>query len=98
MTDQVAHTPLSGPTTYHFGEATPKEWPQGEYVPKAVYDALLKDFEQTQEVCRRMTATAEQLEALHQTEAARIAELAAEVRQWRILVNQDENKPFAVGK
>lgn len=44
MIDKVAHTPLKGPVTYDFGQATPPEWPQGEYVPKAVYDALAAEL------------------------------------------------------
>lgn len=53
--------------------------------------ALEADLARTQEVSRAITATAAALAAQYEL-------LKAEVRQWRILINQDENKPFAVGR
>lgn len=72
---------------------------------EAAYAALLKGHEQTQEVSRAITATAEKIAAdlaisqnYEDQNHKRILELEAEVRQWRVLINQDENKPFAVGQ
>jgi len=84
MSDQIAHTPLNGPTTYDFGEATPKEWPQGEYVPKAVYDAALASYVTSIEVEQRRT------ERWH----ARVQQLSAAIDQLFSLV-QEKGEPLS---
>ena len=77
VSDQIAYTPLHGPATYNFGETTPQGWPKGEYVPKAVYNAL--EAELAMLVKSGVSAGTQQ-------QAARIRELEAALRRHRKVI------------
>lgn len=64
MSNQTAHVPFTGPMTYDFGDATPKEWPQGEYVPKAVYDAISAELTGYKESHEKYCPSAARVRAL----------------------------------
>lgn len=44
MSDQIASTPLNGPTTYDFGQSTPDDWPRS-YVAETDYMQLVRRIE-----------------------------------------------------
>lgn len=77
MSSQIAYTPLQGPMTYDFGDATPSEWPQGEYVPKAVYEALVAELASEKEVVSEVGAAIRMAIEQNQRLSSRIKALEA---------------------
>lgn len=73
MSDQIASTPLEGPTRYDFGAGTPETWPQGYYVPEADYDAIAAEMADQSD--RRKQFAADLIDA-----KSRVRELEAELK------------------